>query len=266
MIESNLSWRKSIQIPIISNNLINLNLNKFKDLLIKSIDCCVKLNLEKNNGVVCTTLSGGLDSSFCLSIIREIVGPDIEIHTFTTGGSLHHPDVQFAREISTLFNTTSHELIPNEIEKNNAKIDLLSFGGNKTPSLGDLAVYLTYKNINKNGFKSVIAHDGIDELLGGYWLHRKYKDEKMEEIFCDFWNRLEKEHLMLLEEKASKFEIKVIFPYLATSVVEYISKIPLSLRTSFEVSKIPLREIAKQYLPSSIIERKKIGFCSSLEK
>jgi len=40
-------------------------------------------------------------------------------------------------------------------------------------------------------FKAVIAHDGIDELLGGYWNHRKLQEAKLKhEYFNYFWKRL----------------------------------------------------------------------------
>jgi asparagine synthetase B (glutamine-hydrolysing) len=48
--------------------------------------------------------------------------------------------------------------------------------------------------------------------------------------------------------------------------VKYISGIPVHERTSHDESKIPLRNIARKYLPPEIIERQKIGFCSGLDK
>lgn len=261
------AWRQSILIPLISEEKMEYIPDVLECVFTNAIEICAKECLKRNNGEICTTLSGGIDSSFCLAIIREIVGPNVAINTFTIGGSEQHPDILFARTISEFFNTIHHELIPQRREINEAKNELSFRWINEPQRPGDVAVFLTYKNIAKLGFRCSIAHDGIDELLGGYLEHRKHKNRKKKtDAFQSLWARLEEEHLTPLEEKASHFGIGVIFPYLQEVVVEYISKIPIDERTSSEVSKIPLRNIAKKCLPLEIIKRKKYGFSSALEK
>jgi len=260
-------WKQSILIPLISEEEIEYSSNVLECIFADAIEICVRKCLKKNDGEICTTLSGGIDSSFCLAKIREIVGSDVVINTFTTGGSEQHPDILFARRVSKLFNTVHHELIPSATEVKDAGKKLSLHWTDEPRRPGDIAVFLTYKNIADHGFRCSIAHDGIDELLGGYWEHRKYKNEKRKmNIFQSLWANLKEEHLMPLEEKASHFKVGVIFPYLQKKVVEYISKIPVGERTSFEVSKIPLRNIAKKYLPPEIIKREKCGFCNALEE
>lgn len=260
-------WRKSILIPVVSKEKISYTPDELENILTASIVLCVKDSIEKNNGEICATLSGGLDSSLCLGLARKIIGSNGVIHTFTTGGSVQHPDIQFARKISNFFGTIHHELIPTEAEKEEAEKEFYSYWGDEHLSLGGLAVFLTYKNISQHGFRFVISHDGIDELLGGYWDHRKYDEEGEKiKVFEKLWATIDKDHLLPLERKASKFGVEVILPYLEKRVVEYISKIPVGERTSRETSKMPLRLIAKKYLPADVIERRKLGFCSSLEK
>lgn len=261
-----ISWKDAILLPVISNRA-RWSFVGLEKVLTNAIALCVSECLKINKGVICTTLSGGLDSSFCLAKIREIVEPDVEIHTLTTGGSEEYPDIQFARIISWRFNTVHHELIPSEGAIKKAEKKLYSLWKDESRRPGNVAVFLTYQNIARYGFKCVIAHDGIDELLGGYWEHRKHDDEKKKaEVFREFWGRLEKEHLFLLERKAQHFGIQVVLPYLQKAVVEYISKIPLASRTTFKESKVPLRTIAKKYLPREVIGRNKKGFCSALDK
>lgn len=261
------NWRDSILIPVISNKTIQWNPDELESILLKSIDLSVEKCLSDNNGEICTTLSGGLDSSLCISIVRKIVGPKTAIHTFTTGGSEQHPDIQFARKISSLFSTHHHELIPCHEEIGLAKKEMFSLWKNEPQKLGNVAVFLTYKNIAKYGFRCVIAHDGIDELLGGYWEHRKHVDEKEKiKAFQALWDDLKENHLVPLERKALHFGISVIFPYLQTELVKYISKIQIDERTSHEISKIPLKKIAGKYLPDEVIKREKRGFCDVLEK
>jgi asparagine synthetase B (glutamine-hydrolysing) len=261
------NWKDVIDLPIITNGKSKWNLEEFEKIMTRSIALCAKECFFKNKEAICTTLSGGLDSSFCLAKMRELVGLEIPIFTFTIGGSKEHPDVQFAREVSQYFKTIHHELIPSKKEIKEVQRKL-SFQWEDEPfSLGDIAVFLIYEKISSHGFRCVIVHDGIDELLGGYWEHREHKDEqKKKKVFRDFWGKLEKEHLLLLERKASFFGIEIVFPYLQKDVVEYIARIPLNSRTTFKESKIPLRDIAKKYLPGGIIKRKKKGFCGALDK
>lgn len=258
-------WRRSILLPVI-DEVGYWDCFGLEAVLTVAIRVCVCENQRLNGGAICLTLSGGLDSSFCLAVIRELLGPEVPIHTFTIGGSLVHPDILHARLVAARFGTIHHERVPGAAEIEEAKGTLYSRWADEPHNLGNVGVYLIYQTIARHGFRSVIAHDGIDELLGGYWEHRQYEDEdEKAKVFRDFWARLEMEHLILLERKASSFGIQVLLPYLELSVVEYISRIPLSARTSREVSKIPLRAIARKYLPIEIIERQKKGFCGALD-
>jgi len=130
---------------------------------------------------------------------------------------------------------------------------------------GDLAAFMIYREMSKLGQRCVIAHDGIDELLGGYWEHRCHKNatDKLQ-AFTNFWSCLWPEHIQPLQWKAEKFGIKIILPYLHLDLVSFLTRIPLDERTSCTVSKIPLRILAKKYLPLEIIERPKLGFCGAL--
>jgi len=76
--------------------------------------------------------------------------------------------------------------------------------------------------------------------------------------------KLVPEHLKPLQRDADHFRIKLLLPYLQLPVINYIAGIPVDQRTSRKISKIPLRNIARKYLPSDIIERKKKGFCDGL--
>jgi asparagine synthetase B (glutamine-hydrolysing) len=264
--QSHGNWRDVLGLSIVPKCKSEWNLMQLEKIILQyiifSIVKCSILNKE----VICTTLSGGIDSSFCLAKIREAVGEKISIHTFTIGLSKSYPDIGFARIVADKFNTIHHEIIPSEREVNEAKMEMQISLTNWLYSPGDVAVFIIYKEMAKQGFKSVIAHDGIDELLGGYWKHRDYDNDldKKEETFQYFWDRLEFYHLLPLERISQYFGINLALPYLQRGVVEYISKIPLNERTSFKESKIPLRMIAKKYLPREVIEREKKGFCSAL--
>lgn len=192
------------------------------------------------------------------------MGPNTQIHTFTIGRNKNHPDIVFARKVSALFGTLHTEFIPTAKHIRMAEIELFKKWPEEERRPGNIAVFLMYKLIASLGFECVIAHDGIDELLGGYWEHRSGHDQVA--AFEKNWNSLAEKHLILLERKAKSFYVEVVLPYLQKEVVDYITRIPVNQRTSFEISKAPLREIAKKYLPDEIIKRKKVGFCDALKE
>lgn len=265
-------WREVVKLPVVAPEK-PWYLEKLEDLFRESIGVVVTQSLKDNNGVIYTTLSGGVDSSLCLAIIAELCPADTEIHTFTAGGSEKHPDIQFARKVAELFNTTHHEIIVEPKSKAEIIKEFTDFYGESPQTeemikRADINVWVVYREIAKAKVKSVIAHDGIDELMGGYWLHRQAASEgkeKQEEVFRRFWKELELEHLVPLESTAHHFGIQLLFPYLQKRLVEYISHIPVTERASFASGKLPLKEIARKYVwPKEVVDRKKRGFVDAL--
>lgn len=260
-------WQTAISMDIIAQPDLNWSEDKLEKILKRSIKICAEWCMTYNkDGWIFTTLSGGLDSSLCLAIMRQLF-PDKVICTYTIGGNQQHPDIQFARIASRLFNTHHMEIMPTEIEEPAWKCTFQhAFPEITIPTGGDVAVFTIYRTMALNGANAVIAHDGIDELIGGYWPHRKDHGVGQEDAFLDFWRRLATDHLEPLQRNADYFKIKLLLPYLQLPVIKYIAGIPVHQRTSHTESKIPLRNIARKYLPAEIIERKKVGFCSGLAK
>lgn len=254
-------WQDAIALPV-NSQPARWSFRTLERILTESIRRCAQFSLERDSGIA-TTLSGGLDSSFCLAKIREIYGEGIKIFTFTVGGSTRHPDIRYARIISKKFRTIHLEIIPEPELLIEAEAVLKTTRPSVVP--GDVAIFLAYQRMATFEFRTAIAHDGIDELLGGYRDHQIRVGKEREAAFENSWARLGTEHLLPLETSAVHFGIQVALPYLQREVVRYISRIPLDERTTQESSKIPLREIARKYLPGEVIERRKYGFCSAFD-
>ncbi|MBE9594604.1 MAG: hypothetical protein IMF19_14125, partial [Proteobacteria bacterium] len=113
-------------------------------------------------------LSGGIDSSLVLALIRKVY-PQVPISTFTLAKSKDYPDVLFARKIAELFETEHNEIIlsDEEYEKflgeyNNVK---------RYDFKGDVNVYILCR-FAKAFSNIIVTGDGGDECFGGYWLHK----------------------------------------------------------------------------------------------
>ena len=198
--------------------------------------------------------------------------PEYEIVTFTIGGSEKHPDVVAARIVAKKYQTKHNEYIPVPKEIGDAMIEyserknVFSEDLKKASETGDFDTYLLYKYISKFSPKVILAHDGIDELLGGYPQHR-WNDgyEEKKQNFIKYWEELIPGHIDPLNEATKHFNIDVLYPYLDKTIIDIISRIPLDSRTTKEGSKIPLREIARKLnVPNEIIERKKEGRVGAL--
>lgn len=265
------SWESVIGMPIVRE--VNGHWNNPKILernLRIAMSECGELCERQNGGRICIALSGGIDSSLSVALIRDELGQRAKIHTFTIGRSKDHPDVVHARIVARLFKTIHHEYIPEPLDIGEAIKErqkhpqlFIGDGGAETNGLG---VFLLYRYIFRHTPSfSVICHDGIDELLGGYWAHRQTQTEQAQaENFQKFWGELRDNHLIPLARKSGHFGVTPIFPYLQKRVVNYITAIPLEERTSKAESKIPLRRIAAKYLPPEIIQRRKLGFCDAM--
>lgn len=245
------------------------SLNDLKLLLLDVFKEAGEKALKDNQGRIFTTLSGGLDSTLALAFLRKNF-PDNQIITFAMGGSEDHSDIKHARLAAEKFKSQHCEIIPTLDEIHEALMEYQEKFPEReleeATKSGSSDVYLLYKKISKYPYQpqTVIVHDGIDELMGGYWQHRRAEtEEEQKKVFNDFWQKLIPEHLTSLTKIASNFNINLIFPYLDHKVIKTISQIPLKDRVSFgfkEVGKKPLREIAeKMEVPEEIINRPKKG-------
>lgn len=254
---------KNTDIALVEENE-NWSLDKIEDRLLESFKTDGQRALEANQGTIYTTLSGGLDSTLAIAFLRKNF-PDAKIVTFTMGGNENHPDIKFARQASEKFNTQSVEIIPDKDEIQETleqyKRKFSESDLKKAVETGDFDVFLLFKNISQLKPKVLLSYDGIDELMGGYWNHRKENTiEQRRNIFNDYWKRLTSEHLTPLINTSESFDIKLLFPYLDEKLIKLISKIPVNDRASDKIGKKPLREIATHLdVPEEIIKRQKMG-------
>ncbi|MFN8438805.1 MAG: asparagine synthase (glutamine-hydrolyzing) [Cytophagales bacterium] len=91
------------------------------------------------------------------------------------------------------------------------------------------------------------------ELLEGSSLLEKI-------LFLDQKYYLASQNLLYTDKASMQHGVEVRVPYLDNELIDYLSTVPDSLKVNGFVSKYLLKEVAKKYLPSVIIERSKTGF------
>lgn len=194
-------------------------------------------------------LSGGVDSSLLLAMLCNLnQKPTL---TVTLANSPDHPDYQAAKIVAKLFDVAWYPVIRKtaiQIPTEN-RVHVIT---------GDDAVYTLFTYLAHCGVKNLLCTEGIDELTGGY------QDHKTEKDFTYFLGRLWSFHLEPLLATANHFHIRLRFPFLDYQLADFITKLPLELKTKEDSRKILWRELALKYLPEEIVYRRKYGQCSML--
>jgi len=261
--------------------------------LIKELEKIIIQNIQEiPQGSLSLLLSGGIDSSLVLALLRK-VHKDATIHTFSLSKSETHPDTIFAREVSKMFGTDHHEIILsaseyNEFEREYDKVKKYNFKG-------DVNVYILC-SVASNYSKVIVTGDGGDECFGGYWLHKYplghketgaiksfeeihpipreylkemvslgfrdflFKEKSQEEDYDAVWEYfvtvMAPQHLAPLLHTAKVLNIEVYTPLFSERLIVFMRKLPYKERVGRKIEK----KLAMKYLPKSIVERKSVGF------
>jgi asparagine synthase (glutamine-hydrolysing) len=84
--------------------------------------------------------------------------------------------------------------------------------------------------------------------------------------FLDLRNSLADDLLMYTDKLMMHFSVECRVPILDNDLIEFIESLHHSYKLSFSKGKIIHKKFAEEYLPSSIIHRKKIGFSTPASK
>ena len=160
--------------PTINPNLPKKNFQDFRpteQLNIKSIEKSICDNIEQkldsyDNQKISIALSGGVDSTLVLSLVRKIK-PDIDIEAFS---------IKFANSVDE---TKAASIIANKFNANHTIINLDNYLSDLPKAISmiklpfwDLHWYYVAKE-SRSVSKFLISGDGGDELFGGYTFRYK---------------------------------------------------------------------------------------------
>lgn len=151
-----------------------------------------------------------------------------------------------------------HPLLPNKLKFKNP--------GNKYQKVLNL---LSAKSINES-YDKLISHwadkesifigDIVDRKLCDYHINNKKVSNIENMMFLDVVNYMMDDILVKVDRASMANSLEVRVPLIDNRIIEYSSRIPLSLKIKNNQQKYILRQILYKYVPSSLIDRPKSGF------
>lgn len=119
---------------------------------------------------------------------------------------------------------------------------------------------------------SMFDNNVLEKLLGEvnkaeaidlieYWLKFAKRDNSAEDMmFIDTRMNLSDDLLLYGDKLSMSASLEARVPVLDNELIDYIESLPLSYRLTQKQNKRVHRDVARQYLPSEIINRPKLGF------
>ena len=180
---------------------------------------------DKKIGVA---FSGGVDSTLLAKLVKDM-GHDI--HLLTIGFQDSH-DINFAKEVNQLLNFphSISEIDPEKFKEVSQKINQTIKSDNLSWNENSIAFYYVAELAQKNGLKTVVTANGIDELFCGYNSYREAIETGEDEVVKMMNDKLKNEGEMMvaINTVTAEFGVKMVQPFLSPSFVDYSKKIPVS--------------------------------------
>ncbi|MBL7742106.1 MAG: asparagine synthase (glutamine-hydrolyzing) [Chitinophagaceae bacterium] len=141
-----------------------------------------------------------------------------------------------------------------------------------------LVAYREYNSISSgNELSSLLNKTGLtdtntilrrkESLFKEKWNKRLPSDRSIISFpFLDLRNSLADDLLMYTDKLMMHFSVECRVPILDNDLIEFIESLHHSYKLSFSKGKIIHKQFAEEYLPSSIVHRKKIGFATPASK
>jgi len=213
---------------------------------------------DKKIGVA---FSGGVDSTLLAKLVKDM---GYDVHLLTIGFQDSH-DINFAKEVNQILNFphSISEIDPEKFKEVSQKINQTIKSDNLSWNENSIAFYYVAELAQKNGLKTVVTANGIDELFCGYNSYREAIEKGEDEVVKMMNDKLknEKEMMVAINAVTAEFGVTMIQPFLLPNFIEYAKKIPVSEKIHGPDDmqrKHPIRELAMDYgIPEVAAQKQK---------
>jgi len=229
-----------------------------KQLLDEMENAVKETVIDKKIGVA---FSGGVDSTLLAKLVKDM---GYDIHLLTIGFQDSH-DINFSKEVNQILNFSHSisEIDPEKFKEVSQKINQTIKSDNLSWNENSIAFYYVAELAQKNGLKTVVTANGIDELFCGYNSYRESIEKGEDEVVKMMNDKLknEKEMMVAINAVTAEFGVTMIQPFLLPNFIEYAKKIPVSEKIHGPDDmqrKHPIRELAMDYgIPEVAAQKQK---------
>nr|AIE90693.1 asparagine synthase (asnB, ASNS) [uncultured marine thaumarchaeote AD1000_05_B01]AIE95348.1 asparagine synthase (asnB, ASNS) [uncultured marine thaumarchaeote AD1000_65_A02] len=229
-----------------------------KQLLDEMENAVKEVVTDKKIGVA---FSGGVDSTLLAKLVKDM---GYDIHLLTIGFQDSH-DINFAKEVNQILNFphSISEIDPEKFKEVSEKIHQIIKSDNLSWNENSIAFYYVAELAQKNGLKTVVTANGIDELFCGYNSYREAIGKGEDEVVKMMNDKLknEVEMMIAINQVTTEFRVKMVQPFLLPSFVDYSKKISVSEKIHGPDDmqrKHPIRELSMDYgVPEVAAQKRK---------
>lgn len=239
------------------------------DLLVQA----VQKRLSSDREIGCL-LSGGLDSSVIAAILaREMQKRGKVLRTFSVGFP-DSTDIVYAREVAKHIKSDHHELII-QYEDALQRIGDVVYATetfDTTSVRASTPMFLLCEWISKNfPDKVIFSGEGSDELLCGYlYFHSAPTPQDAHNDTIRLLNELYLYDVLRADRCTASNGLEFREPFLDKELIDYVvtlspsHKSPMKLDDNVTFEKTILREAFSDYLPQSVVWRRKAAFSDAV--
>lgn len=254
---------KELGTNYIFNNSVSDEKN-FPQFLEKSqnlLGAAVKKMLPKNGETTACLLSGGVDSSTILYLMKKLHDGPVVAYTFYNQNS-NSDDYNSAKLICKKLGI---ELRP--VSKTISQLaDFYLTSGVKmsetfeTPLVRNaVSYYFLCKQISEDGFKFALSGEGADEVFGGYDYFKLFNPALADKMIEKSLSEIHRTYLQMADRSSMYATLEIRVPYMDENFVKYCASLPPFCRINEKSNKWLLRNLFSNQIPPEISFRNKMG-------
>jgi len=190
--------------------------------------------------------SGGVDSSLLAKLCK-----DASINTtLLTVGFVNRKDIEVSTEVAGMLGLRlCYNFVPLEELEDGLRTVLAKTKFDRMVSFENcVCFYYVFRLASRQGLKTVISANGLDELFCGYSVYKtRYGDEALMKGLMRNLVEVAKKDKAEMDKLAQLFSIDYMCPFMSEEFVDFAMQIPLNYKikgSDDEVRKHVLRDVA----------------------